>query len=384
MAVKKALSIFCFLLLVFLIVPYSAFSASLPKATKQFLKKLKMDPSILSDIDSELQVPKGWIEGAKKEGKVRLLSTLDPRQARDIFKPFKERYPFIATEYSRASHEVRAIKTLIAFKSGRYVTDIVTGIGGSYFLYEEAKALADMRDIPNWKNNPKGTKDPNGHWVGMHLRYWCMAYNTKKVKKEDLPKTWDDILTNPKWRNGDLALGNRPQLWALMLWKANGEEWTKNFLTKLFAEVKPQLRKEGMNAMLELTMAGEFYANIPAGGYRARQKKDRRAPVGWTCPEPIPVAVSEMAMLKGAPNSNAARLFINWFLSKEGQLAQYAANYAPPVHKDLQRKEFLPFPDAILGKKISFRDPAIEVDIQPKLLKFWEDLWLRGGGKKRR
>jgi iron(III) transport system substrate-binding protein len=366
-----------------LVLTPAAFSAPLPKATEEILKKLKLDATILSNIDKELEVPKGWLDGAKKEGKLRIFSTMDPGQAEVLFRPFKERYPFIALEYSRASHEDRAVRTIIAFKNKRYVTDVLTGIGGTFFMYKEINALEDMRNIPNLKNNPPDTVDPEGLWVGMHMRYWCMAYNTRYLKKEDMPKRWDDLLANPKFRTGNLAIGNRPQLWFLALWKANGEKWAKDFLAKLFAEVQPQLRREGMNAMLELLAAGEFHATIPSAEYRTYQKQLDGAPVSYHCPEPVPVAVSEMGILKGAPNINSARLFINWFLSKEGQMAQYVADFAPPVHKDLQRKEFVPFAAEILGKKDSFRDPKIELDIQPKLLAHWDELWLRGGGKRR-
>lgn len=359
-------------------------SAELTPAMQSIVKKLKLDEKLFDGADDEHKVPQAWLDGAKKEGKVRFFSTLDPRQANKVIVPFKERYPFIDVEYSRASHEDRAVKTLVALKSGRHLTDILTGVGGTYFMYRKADGLADLRDIPNWKNNPEGTRDPDGHWVGMHLRYWCMAYNSGLVKQEELPKKWEDLLTNPRWGNKNLALGNRPQLWMLMLWHANGEEWAKNFMTKLFTQLKPQLRKEGMNAMMELTLAGEFHANVPAGGYRAKQKALEGAPIAWTCPEPVPVAVSEMTILKGAPNINAAKIFTNWFLSKEGQIAQYAATFAPPVHKDLQREEFLPFADQIQGKKISFREPKTELEIQPELLRFWNDLWLKGGGKPRK
>ena len=370
----------------FLLAPAAAFSASapqLPKATHEDLKKLKLDASILSDIDKELIVPPGWIDGAKKERHLRIFSTFDPPQAEQLFRPFKERYPYIAIEYNRASHEDRAIRTLIAFKNNKSVTDILTGLGGSFFMYREINAMEDLRNIPNVKNNPRGTIDPEGFWVGMHMRYWCMAYNTKQVSKADVPKKWEDFLSNPKWRNGNLALGNRPQLWALQLWDAKGEQWIKDYLTKLFTEVKPQLRREGMNAMLELLAAGEFYASVPSAEYRTYQKVLDGAPVSYTCPEPVPGAVSEMAILRGSPNINSARLFINWFLSKEGQIAQYVADYAPPVHKDLQRKELLPFADQILGKQLAFRDPASELKIQPKLLEFWDELWLKSGGRRR-
>jgi len=360
-----------------------AAAAPLPKATDEMLKKLKLDSAIMAGSEKEQEVSKAWLDGARKEGKLRMYSTLDPGQFEVLAKPFKERYPFIAIEYNRASHEDRAVRTLIAYKNKRILTDIITGLGGSYFMYKEIGALDDLRAIPNLKNNTPGTVDTEGLWVGMHMRYWCMAYNTRSLKKEDMPKRWDDILTNPKFRNGNLAIGNRPQLWALSLWKANGEKWAKDFLTRLFTEVKPQLRREGVNAILELLAAGEFNASIPSAEYRSFKKQEDGAPINYHCPEPVPTTVSEMGILKGAPNINSARMFVNWFLSKEGQLAQYVADYAPPVHKDLRRKEFVPFADEILTKKGAFRDPGVELEIQPKLLAFWDELWMRGGGKKR-
>ena len=360
-----------------------AFAAPLPKSTEEMLKKLKLDASVLANIDKELEVPKAWLDGARKTGSLRIYHTMDPPQADLLFRPFKERFPFIAIEYSRASHEDRAVRTLVAFKNKRILTDILTGIGGSFFLYREAGALEDLRTIPNIKNNPEGTRDPEGLWVGMHLRYWCMAYNTRGLKRDDMPRRWDDLLFNPKFRGGNLAIGNRPQLWAMALWKANGEKWARDFLTKLFIEVKPQLRREGMNANLELLGAGEFNATIPAAEYRTYQKTLDGAPVSYHCPEPVPTAVSEMGILKGAPNIDAARVFVNWFLSSEGQISQYFADFAPPVHKNLQRKELVPFADQIVGKKDVFRDPATELEVQPKLLALWDDLWLRSGGKTR-
>jgi iron(III) transport system substrate-binding protein len=383
---RRMISLAAFLIFPLLLLIGHGFgeSAPFPKSTEEMLKKLKLDPKILSDIDQELDVPQAWVEGAKREGKLRVFSTLDPPQAEVLFRPFKERYPFIKNlEYSRASHEDRAVRTLVAYRNKRIVTDILTGLGGSFFMYKDLNALEDMRSLPNWKNNPKDTSDPEGLWVGMHMRYWCMAYNTRALKKEDMPKKWDDLLTNPKFRGGNVGLGNRPQLWALGLWKANGEKWITDFLTRLFSEVKPQLRREGMNAMLELLAAGEFNATIPSAEYRTFQKVLDGAPVSYHCPEPVPVAVSEMGILKGAPNINGARIFVNWFLSKEGQISQYLSDYAPPVHKGLQRKEFVPFAEEILTKKGVFRDPQIELDIQPKLLTMWDELWLRGGGKKR-
>ena len=349
-------------------------AAELPKATQAILKKLKLSPDIMAGLDKELKVPQAWLDGARKEGTVRILGTWDPKQFGPLNSPFHERFPNIKVDYSRASFNQRALRTLIAFKEGRYTTDILTGFGGSEQHFQAAGALEDLRQIPGLKNPLPGTGDEQGTWVGTRLRYWCMTYNTSKVKKADLPKTWADLLTNKAWHNGNIGVADRPQLWLLMLWGEYGKEWTVNYIDKFFNVVKPQLRKEGTTALLGLTIAGEFNAALPAAAYRTKQYLQRGAPVAWHCPEPVPLAVSQMGILKGNPHPNAARLWVNWFLSKEGQISQFAADSAPPVHKDLQTEEFLAFPNEILGHKIAFRVPEQEGATE-ELNQIWAKYW---------
>ena len=75
------------------------------------------------------------------------------------------------------------------------------------------------------------------------------------------------------------------------------------------------------------------------------------------------------------PSPNAAKLYINWMLSREGQLAQYKATKSAPVHPAFQRREFLSFPDQIIGKKTAFRTPRLMVEEWPNLLKLWRTRW---------
>ena len=357
-------------------------AADLPKSTQKILKKLKLDASILGDIDRETKVPAAWIAGAKKEGDLRIGATWDELQFEELSRPFKERYPFIKIKYSRATRHDRVIKPLLAFQTGRVITDVISGIGAKVSIFRKLGALENISSIPNWKNVPTGMKDPKGLWVGQRLRYWCMSYNTKRVAKKDLPKKWEDLITNSRWHGKKIGMGNRPNLWLISLWGAKGEGWTKDYARKIFSVVKPQLRKEGMNALIGLAIAGEFDASIPSAAYRVNQQMKKGAPIGWHCPEPIPMAISELVVVKGTKKKNSSMMFVNWFLSREGQISQYAANFAPPVHKDLQRKEFLSFPDQIIGKKIAFREPdALERDLA-KLVKFWDPLWFAGRGLK--
>src|ERR1043166_6592833 len=131
----------------FLGLPSRSFTAELPKATQAVLKQLSLNERILSGVDQELAVPRDWVEAARKEGNLRVLSTMDPNQAERFFLPFKERYPFLKLQYSRGSEESRIVRTIVAFRSGKYVTDVLTGLSGAYFMYKEANALEDRKSV---------------------------------------------------------------------------------------------------------------------------------------------------------------------------------------------------------------------------------------------
>jgi len=357
------------------------FSASLPPSTQGMLKKHKLDPSILHDIDKELAVPPDLLEKAKKEGRVRVQGT--PGEARDekiFFAPFRERYPFISLEYSGTSQQDRAVKTLTAYRSGRILGEVVESLSGAVLTYVEAGALEDMRTLPNWDKILPTAKDTNGLWANLQQNYWCMSYNTKLVKKEDLPKSWEDLLKNPKWKGGNLALANRPSQWALQLWRVKGEKWTKDFLTQVFTEIRPQLRKEGTNTLPQLVAAGEFHAVIPSMAPHVSRIASEGAPVGYHCPELVPATLGGSGILKGAPYMNAGRVLMNWLMSKEGQISRYDTYDSTPSHKDLQRKEFLPFPEEVLGKQVVTPEPAFQEKTLPDLNEFWNKLWLGGAG----
>ncbi len=111
---KKLPGFMLCLLAFFLIFQPTGYSASLPKATQEMLKKLRLEPSILADVDKNLKVPQEWIEKAKKEGKLKVRGSPATRKELTILHgPFKERYPFIDIDYYGSNRQGRTIKTLI-------------------------------------------------------------------------------------------------------------------------------------------------------------------------------------------------------------------------------------------------------------------------------
>ena len=351
-------------------------SADLPAPTKKNLAAMHLDESILNGLDKELSIPQAWIDGAKKEPPVQILATWNPPEWKTLIQAFQVRYPFVKFEYVRSSRDNRQVQSLLAFKQGRYVADIISSFSSVYDDLKASDGLVDLHQLPTFGNAIPGAYDPNGLWVAERLTYWCMAYNTDMVKKQDLPKDWEDLLTNPFWKNGHFAVSNTAAGWMTSIAMAKGEDWTKNFMTRLFVEVKPQRRNEGRDASVQLTAAGEMAAVAPSGDYRVADFASRGAPVSFHCPSIIPSAPAQLGILKGSPAPNGAKIFLNWFLSKEGQIGLHFANGAVSAHKDLQRREFMNYPDEILDP----RKKIVVDDFNMKTLDNLQKLWARGWG----
>ncbi len=347
----------------------------LPPSTLTQLKTVKIDPSIMNGLDRELAIPQAWIEAAKKEPPVQILATWEPPEWKVMSESFRARYPSVKLEYVRSSRDNRQVQALLAFKQGRYVADVITSFSSIYHDLREANGLVDLRGLPAFTASILGAVDPAGLWATERVTYWCMAYNTDMVKASDLPKDWDDILTNPFWRNGNFALGNTPAGWLPVLHQAKGIAWTKDFITRLFVDVKPQRRNEGRDASVQLTAAGEQAAVVPAGDYRVRGFAARGAPVSFHCPSIVPMEQVQIGILRGSPAPNGAKIFLNWFLSKEGQLGLFVGTGAESAHKDLQRAEFLSYPGEVANpsKKVVVDD--FDMMVLNELQKLWSQGW---------
>ena len=360
-----------------------AIAADLPKATQKAMADLKLDAALLNGLDVELSVPQAWLDGAKQEKEVVVSGTWEPREFREVTAPFRERYPFVNLRYDRAGTAGRGMQILIALQEGRVLADVVTAIADAMPYYHESKALADLRDLPGFGNIQKDYAAADGTYLSHKLSFRCLAYNTDLVKTADLPKTWDDLVQSKAWVGGKLALTNNPSAWLLGLWGQHGDKWGEEFTRALFEDLKPQKRKEGLTALTALAVAGDFSASLPAPEWVAKRYQAKKAPISYHCPEPVPVTLSQIAMLQKSPHANASKLFINWMVSREGQIVQYAASFAVPVHKDLQLPQFIPFSETIRGKKLSVRDDALLLsDSSKKMGELWDKYWNGGSGAK--
>jgi len=169
------------------------------------------------------------------------------------------------------------------------------------------------------------------------------AYNTKLVPPQDVPKRWEDLL-DPKWK-GKMLAPNNVDSWITLsqIW---GEEKTVAFLQRLKAQEPVYGRYPEMNNRLP---AGEYLLAATQLTFFVDMAKQRGVPIDYADQvKPAPVLFDMMGIPKGARHANAAKLFVAFSLSPEGQeiwhrFAQRSSLFIPgtPAWKFSQGKELL-------------------------------------------
>ena len=141
------------------------------------------------------------------------------------------------------------------------------------------------------------------------------AYNTRLVPARQLAKSYDDLL-DPKWKGKLMMEGTKADWFAGML-QILGQERGLKYMREL-AKQQPSPR-EGHELLAQLVVAGEgvFDINIPASS--VERMKERGAPIDWTALGPVPAIMVGVGIATGAPHPNAAKLFLEFVLSREGQ-----------------------------------------------------------------
>ncbi len=346
--------------------------------TKKMLAELKLQPEVLDGLDAELAVPQAWVDGAKKEGLVKVRLPMEEQRFTTMGAVFKARYPGIEIEYTRGTGRARAAAPLIAFKRGTYLADVLSSWDPMEKQYRASDALIPLTDLPAYKSIPAEYDSEGGYGAGFRLQHWCIGYNTKTVKKSELPKTWEDILTDPRWRDGKIGMAQNVHVWLGTLWSVKGTDWVNHYIKTMFEVVKPQPRKENLRAYLKLMSLGEYDMAIPAGDFIIHSLEETGMPITMHCPEPVPTNAGWVGILKGNKHPHAAKLFANWLLSKEGQIAGFRADDNIPANKGLARREFLPYPDEVLGHKLAVRTAAAQDNVG-NVVKEFHRYWLQGG-----
>src|SRR5437588_12752019 len=152
-----------------------------------------------------------------------------------------------------------------------------------------------------------------------------MGYNTKLVKAEDVPRSYEDLL-QPRW-SGNFGIEASDIIWFAAVAKAMGEEKGLAYFQKLAAS-GPQIRS-GHTLMTELVAAGEIPIALTLYNQAVDKLKEKGAPIDWKALSPAFGRADGIAMAKHASHPHAALLFADFVLSPEGQRIIQAHSRVP-------------------------------------------------------
>jgi iron(III) transport system substrate-binding protein len=277
------------------------------------------------------EVGKALAEKAKAEGKVTFYANMTAVEP--ILADFTKRYG-IKVEYTRLSTTKFVATVLTEHGAGRLKADVLQAPMPVLELLKEKGVLASYRSpaaagYPKWANK-------DGKIQSFGIEYAALIYNKERVKPADVPKTYQD-LADPKWR-GKIVMADPSSHPTTISWliglKENvfksEDDWMK-FIRALAANRPMFVASFGPTpAPIE---SGEKLIGISMPKYIITKAP---APLDWAqVSQPMMGTPRGMALTQGAPHPNAAKLFFNYWLSKDAMqiMAEKVGEYvlAPGV-----------------------------------------------------
>jgi iron(III) transport system substrate-binding protein len=257
---------------------------------------------------------KDILEGAKKEGQLVFYSGMPVPDAQAILSALERKYPFIKTTFYRATGSALVSRIQTEQRAGTHIWDVMNATGFEPYALVEQGYFARY-DSPERKSFPEGHKDNDGYWATMYTSPMVVTYNTRLVSPGELPKEYFDLL-QPAWK-GRLGLDSSDLEWYANLRKIWGAERAQKLLEGL--RTQDVRLVQGRTLLTNLLSGGEVAMLVNNFLQNLVEAKRKGSPVEFLALDPVISAAGLVGINKLAPHPNAAKLFIDFVLSKEGQ-----------------------------------------------------------------
>jgi ABC-type Fe3+ transport system substrate-binding protein len=294
-------------------------------------------------LAGEIKVPwqMDWekiIAEARREGQLGIVAeeTYLP-----VMEDFKKRYPWIGiAQMGGGSGRERTQKLMAERRANLYLRDVYIGspwsnlAEGTYQVCDPMKSaliLPEVVDQSKWWKGKHHYEDPKGQYIFVFegvIKSGDIVYNKNLVNPENIRSYWD--LLNAKWKGKVVATDHNPRAVG-----AIGDGWRlfyfhpglgREFLKRFYGEMDITLSRNQVQ-MLDWLAVGKvalaFFTSttevenairqgLPIANFFAPNFKEG----GIVNPY-----VGRMCLLNRGPHPNAAKLFVNWILSREGQIS---------------------------------------------------------------
>jgi len=308
------------------------------------------------------------VEGAKKEGHLNFYGN---HAYPPLLQEFRKKYPDIKVTEVLGTAAQLSQRILAERRADKYLADIyVASPRTAYTILLPAKALdpinstlilPEVTDQSKWFQGRHHYVDPERKYVFVQIgtvEGANLAYNTKLVNLREIRSYWDFV--HPKWRGKIAALD--PQVGANsstgLAFFYHHPELGPAFIRRLFGEMEIVLTRDEVQLLNWVAVGryslGFFVAEI-------EQAAKQGLPISQFPPSGFKegsgvgaTGRGGLAFMNRAPHPNAAKVFINWFLSREGQRllqSEMRVWKVDSMREDISKEEILPDSRRVKGAK---------------------------------
>ncbi len=303
-------------------------------------------------------------EGARREGGVLdVYTSLTLEDMAALNGAFEAKHRIRVRLWRAASDKVLQ-RVVTEARAGRHEVDIVeTNAPPLESLHREG--LLQAVRSPTHAGLIAAALPAHREWAGSRLNVFVQAYNTPAVKREDLPKTYADLLDR-KWK-GRLGIEASDEDWFAVVLSQLGEEAGVKLFRKVVADNGVSVRK-GHTLLTNLVASGEVPLALTVYNFTAEQVKRRGAPLDWFVIAPAVARANGLAITKHARHPHAALLYYDFMLGDEAQ-------------RMLVERGFMPASRTLRGPlpadSLRVVDPAMILDQSEKWEKLYESVFAK-------
>lgn len=272
--------------------------------------KLHAQITTYEGADRNLQL----LNGAQKEGFLRFYTSMAAKDTDRLTAAFEKKYS-VKVQVWRSGKDKVLQRTISEARAGRHEVDFVLNPSPEMEALHKERLLQRVVS-PVQKELIAAALPAHREWTGMRVYVFAQSFNTQLVSREELPKTFNDLL-DPKWR-GRLGIEVKQQEWFYTLVQSMGEDKGLKFFRDLISSQAVSLRT-GNSSLNGMVISGEVPLAINIYTYLPEQAKSLGAPIDYITLSPCIAYTDGIAVTKKAPHPYAATLFYD-FLLTQGQI----------------------------------------------------------------
>lgn len=260
---------------------------------------------------------------AKNEGSLTIYTSMTPANLDVLRADFEKKYG-IKVNVWRAGDDKVVQRILTETKAGKAGFDLVHVKCLEMEELHRENTLQQVKS-PYINSLIPTAVPPHREWVATFMNLVVMAYNTDKVKKAELPKTYQDLL-DPRWK-GRLGVEANDQEWFYAVIKDMGTEKGLKYFGDLVTTNSLSVRT-GHSLLNNLVVSGDVPLALTVYGHMPILAKQKGAPIDWFSLEPTIAMSFGVGLSRKAPHPSAAILFYDYMIS-DGQKLLSQMHYVP-------------------------------------------------------